>query len=85
MNTKKSSIVLELDSKTYIARSQARSITKGFEGCEHIVLDFKRVDMVGQGFVDEVFRVFQNQYPHIRIEYINANEDVNFMIKRSLS
>ena len=41
--------------------------------------------MVGQAFVDEVFRVFQNEHPDITIEYINVNADVDIMIKRGMS
>lgn len=50
----------------------------------HITLDFSDVRLVGQGFVDEVFRVFQNRYPDIVIESTHANNDVSFMIKRCL-
>ena len=57
----------------------------GLEKFRHITLDFKRVDTVGQGFVDEVFRVFQNQHLKIEITYIHANENVEFMIRRSLT
>jgi hypothetical protein len=49
-----------------------------------VVLDFKGVNSVGQGFVDEVFRVFQQEHPGITIEYVNAAEDVKFMIERGI-
>lgn len=66
-----------------ISRSQAKRIVRNLEPFTHITLDFKKVDTVGQGFVDEIFRVYQNQYPQKKIVYINANADVEFMIKRS--
>jgi hypothetical protein len=50
-----------------------------------IMLDFKGVSSMGQAFVDEVFRVFHNEYPDITIHYVNANEEVVLMIKRGLS
>jgi len=34
--------------------------------------------------VDEVFRVWQNRHPRIKISYQNANENVLFMIKRAV-
>lgn len=68
----------------FVSRSQAKRIVWGLEKFKHVVLDFQKVTTVGQGFVDEVFRVFQNQHPDIRITYRNANPDVEFMIKRSL-
>jgi len=49
-----------------------------------VLLDFKGIKTVGQGFVDEVFRVFKNRHPHITIECTNASEDVKFMIERSI-
>jgi len=51
---------------------------------EKIILDFDGVKTVGQGFVDEIFRVFKREHLNIGIEYINANNDVEFMIKRGL-
>ena len=35
---------------------------------------------MGQGFADEVFRVFQNRYPDIDMKAVNANADVQGMI-----
>lgn len=68
----------------YISRSQAKRILTDLDRFSRIVLDFRDVETVGQGFVDEVFRVFKNKFPAIEIEYRNANEDVIFMIKRGL-
>jgi anti-sigma regulatory factor (Ser/Thr protein kinase) len=74
----------KLGDERYISRSQARRIVLGLEKFKHVVLDFKNISTVGQGFVDEVYRVFQSKYPKIKINYINANGDVQFMIERSL-
>ncbi|MGP0566330.1 MULTISPECIES: STAS-like domain-containing protein [unclassified Nitrospina] len=68
----------------FVSRSQAKRLVSGLDQFQEILLDFKDVRTVGQGFVDEVFRVFQNRHPHIKIEYTNANDDVEFMIKRGL-
>lgn len=68
----------------YFSRSQAKRIVAGLEKFRHVILDFRRVNTVGQGFVDEIFRVFQRQHPHMQLTYIHANADVTFMIKRSL-
>jgi STAS-like domain of unknown function (DUF4325) len=67
-----------------ISRSQAKRILTGLEKFKYVTLDFKGVRLVGQGFADEVFRVFKNRYPDIQIDYINANDDVKFMIERSI-
>jgi hypothetical protein len=73
-----------LGSERYISRSQAKRILQNLEKFEIITLDFKGVSTVGQGFVDEVFRVYQNKHPQVKINHINANEDVLFMINRGL-
>jgi anti-sigma regulatory factor (Ser/Thr protein kinase) len=67
------------------SRSQAKRLLMGLEKFRQIVLDFKGVASVGQAFIDEVFRVFQNEHPHIKIQYFNANPEVDLMIKRGLS
>lgn len=69
----------------YISRSQAKRILAGLEKFKQVTLDFRRVQSVGQGFVDEVFRVFQRNHPDIDIRFTHANPSVEFMIKRSQS
>jgi anti-sigma regulatory factor (Ser/Thr protein kinase) len=69
----------------HVSRSQAKRLLAGCERFKHILLDFKNVPAVGQAFVDEIFRVFQNEHPDIKITYVNANSDVDFMIKRGLA
>jgi len=74
----------KLGDERYVSRSQARRICLGLEKFKHVVLDFKGISTVGQGFVDEVFRVFKSKYTGIKITYTNANDNVRFMIERSL-
>jgi len=66
----------------HISRSQARRILHGLDKFTTIVLDFDKVPSIGQGFSDEIFRVFKNRHPNIKIEPINMNEAVHFMISR---
>lgn len=66
-----------------LSRSEARRIMLGLEKFQDIELDFKDVKTVGQGFADEIFRVWQGARPKQRIKYINAVENVEFMIKRT--
>ncbi len=69
----------------YISRSQARRVLSGLNKFKTIILDFKNIETVGQAFADEVFRVWQNHHPTIKIIYQNANENILFMIKRALA
>jgi len=66
----------------HISRSQARRILVGLDKFRVIVFDFDKVPVVGQAFADEIFRVFHNKYPKIKLETTNMNEAVKFMIGR---
>lgn len=68
----------------YVSRSQAKRLLLGLDKFKHVIMDFKNVRTVGQGFVDEVFRVFRNRHPQIKFKFINVTDDVQFMIERSL-
>jgi anti-sigma regulatory factor (Ser/Thr protein kinase) len=64
-----------------VSRSEARRILAGLENFEHIILDFHNVPAVGQGFIDEIFRVWKTRHPMKTIEVKNADENILFMIQ----
>jgi len=64
-----------------IARSQARRILYRLEEFKQIELDFEGVEFMGQGFADEIFRVFQHKHPEIELIPINANQTTLGMVK----
>lgn len=66
-----------------ISRSQAKRLLARFEKFKEVVLDFKGVNIIGQAFADEIFRVFQAQNPNVAIRWTNENEDVRKMILRA--
>jgi len=66
----------------FVSRSQARRVFSGLDKFKSIILDFDKVPMIGQAFADEVFRVFQKKHPKIKIQSINMNEGIKFMIDR---
>ncbi|MFH0984506.1 MAG: DUF4325 domain-containing protein [Candidatus Omnitrophota bacterium] len=66
-----------------VSRSEAKRILFGLEKFKHIVLDFHRVKGLGQGFADEVFRVFRNGHPGVLIEPVHMIPPVAFMVKRA--
>lgn len=69
----------------FISRSQAKRILQGLDKFGKVTLDFADVRGVGQGFVDEIFRIFKNRHPEIQITPINTNKSVEMMIERSFS
>jgi anti-sigma regulatory factor (Ser/Thr protein kinase) len=68
----------------HISRSQAKRLLMGVEKFKEVVLDFQGVKSVGPAFVDQIFRVFQNEHPEIKIQYLNATDEVSAMIRRGL-
>jgi len=67
----------------HISRSQARRVLAGLEKFKIIVFDFDKVSTIGQAFADEVFRVFHEKYPRIKLETKNMAEGVRFMVERA--
>ncbi len=67
----------------YISRSQARRILSGLDKFKTIIFDFDRVTTVGQAFADEIFRVFKQKHPEIKIEPLNMIGPVKFMVERA--
>ena len=84
----KTNIIVRLSKigdECYISRSQARRIILGMEKFKYVILDFSDIPTVGQAFVDEVFRVFKTKYTGTKIEYKNANDNVNEIAPFSLT
>ena len=69
----------------FLSRTEARRILSGLEKFHVVTLDFDRVETVGQGFADEIFRVFTNSFPQIKIVPTNMNEEVQFMVSRAIA
>ena len=76
-------LALEGDEKL-MSRSQAKRVLSRAEKFKEIVLDFKGIDLIGQAFADEIFRVFQTADPDTKITFINASPQVEAMIKRAM-
>lgn len=68
-----------------VSRSQAKRLLARFDRFKEVVLDFKDVPMIGQAFADEVFRVFSNQHPDIRLHWVHAVPEVERMIRRAVA
>jgi STAS-like domain of unknown function (DUF4325) len=66
-----------------ISRSQANRLLARVEVFKTVIFDFAGVPTIGQAFADEIFRVFPNRHPEIRISSVNENEEVARMIKRA--
>lgn len=65
-----------------VSRSEARRLCNMISQFKEVILDFQNVEEVGQAFAHELFVVWQNHEPHIKLEVVNTNEAVDWMIKR---
>lgn len=72
----------QYEGETLVSRSQAKRLTRRFERFETVILDFEGVETIGQGFADEVFRVFANAHPDLTMVPIHTSVAVRGMIKR---
>jgi hypothetical protein len=64
----------------FIARIQAKRLLFGLENFKIIVIDFQDVEWVGRPFADEIFRVFHNDNPEIKIIARNAGDEIAAML-----
>lgn len=62
-----------------ISRSQAKRICNRLDSFLEIELDFEGLDWMGQGFAHQMFVVFQNSHPNIKLTPIHMSENVQKM------
>ncbi len=70
---------------SFVSRSEARRLLSRLERFSEVLLDFAGIDGVGQGFVDEIFRVWARAHPQVRLVPVNMNKAVEFMVRRGLA
>ena len=74
--------LMEHEGELLLSRSQAKRLISRFDRFLEIILDFDGVKQIGQAFADQIFRVFANKHPDVRLQVVNVTKDVNNMIKR---
>jgi anti-sigma regulatory factor (Ser/Thr protein kinase) len=68
---------------TLVSRSEAKRLVARLTDFRRATLDFSGVEVVGQGFCDEVFRVFARAHPDTTLEPVGMNDTVAFMVSRA--
>lgn len=66
-----------------VSRSEAKRVIARLTAFRHVTLDFAGVEVVGQGFCDEVFRVFAHAHPEVALEPVGMNDTIAFMVGRA--
>ena len=67
----------------FVSRSEAKRLLRRLEAFTHVTLDFAGVEGIGQGFADEIFRVWARAHPQVQLEVANANGVVIRMVNRA--
>ncbi|MEE4217731.1 MAG: ATP-binding protein [Xanthomonadales bacterium] len=66
-----------------MSRSEAKRLLSGLDDYSVLDFNFQNVVEVGQGFCDEIFRVYANRNPGKVLSYHGASDVVRYMIERS--
>lgn len=67
----------------FVSRSEAKRLVANLDRFEEVIFDFHGVEGVGQGFADEVFRVWAREHPRVNVRVERMNEPVAFMVERA--
>ncbi len=68
-----------------VSRSQAKRVCNRLNSFQEVEFDFDGISWIGQGFAHQVFVVFQNEHPDVKLIPVNMNEDVEKMYKHVTS
>lgn len=77
----KTSVLAKLLQREYVSRSEAKRLLHNLDKFSEIELDMRGVVSVGQGFADEIFRVFASAHPDIDLRTKNVSSSVCAMIQ----
>jgi biotin operon repressor/anti-sigma regulatory factor (Ser/Thr protein kinase) len=65
----------------YVSRSEARRLLARLDQFREVILDFSRVRSIGQGFADEIFRVFAGAHPAVVLKRVNVAPAIDAVIR----
>ncbi len=76
---------LELsDNKIVNSRLQAKSALRNIKDYKIVEFDFKKIDLIGPAFADELVRQTKEKNKFADIEWINTNPTVDLLMSRAL-
>lgn len=64
-----------------VSRSEARRMLHGLDRFREVILDFQGVKTLGQGFADEVWRVFAARHPEVAIRVESLSPSLEPMVR----
>jgi anti-sigma regulatory factor (Ser/Thr protein kinase) len=76
-------VLAKYEGEKLVSRSQAKRILARVDSFSEVMLDFKGISEIGRAFADEIFRVYAQAHPSVKILPLSANEDVARLIKHA--
>ena len=73
--------LMQYEGESLLSRSQAKRLISRFDRFIEVILDFTGVNIIGQAFADEVFRVFKLDHPNVHLIPVNYNDNIKNMIE----
>ncbi len=68
----------------FVSRSEAKRVGAHLEKFDMVELDFSGIQQVGQGFIDELFRIWRKAHPGTRLVPVHANPAIVALIESTL-
>jgi anti-sigma regulatory factor (Ser/Thr protein kinase)/biotin operon repressor len=81
LHFEKSLVAVRFSARDYVARSEAKRLVFRLEQFREIALDFSGVTSIGQGFADEIFRVFARAHPGVILKRVNVPPAIDAVIR----
>lgn len=69
----------------FISRSEAKEVVEKIKKFNDVVLDFENAEWIGNSFAHELFVVYINYNPKVKLYPVNMNNDVRKMYNHALS
>jgi anti-sigma regulatory factor (Ser/Thr protein kinase) len=67
-----------------VSRSQAKRVLVRVDQFAQVIFDFTDVDMIGQAFADQIFRVFAAEHPNVELIPSRANKHIMGLIQSAI-
>jgi hypothetical protein len=67
----------------FVSRTEAKRLAAELESFTEVEIDLRGMEQVGQGFADELFRVWQDSHPQTRLIPINSNPAIDALLRIS--
>jgi len=68
-----------------LSLSQAKRVLVRVDQFSQVIFDFTGIDVIGQAFADQIFRVFASEHPNVDLIPSHANADIMGLIQATIT